>query len=40
MINPSERSGELPSQRSFDIPKENYPYYLTKPNLLNEEIAH
>jgi len=40
MINPVERSGELLYQRSFDIPKENYPDYLTRPNLLNEGIPH
>ena len=38
MINPSERSGKLRHQRSFEIPKENYPDYLTRPNLLNKRI--
>jgi hypothetical protein len=38
MMNPSERSGELLDQISFDIPKENYPDYLTRPKGLNERI--
>jgi len=37
-MNPSERSGELRHQRSFDVPAENYPDYLARQNLFSDRI--